>query len=237
MSLKRSRFSVQERIDICERIRSGDLNYHSAAMLLGVHKNTTKTWFLAYQKSGASAFSDKSYRGKYSPALKNTVVEAYLNGEGSLIDLAAKYEIDNDATLRYWVKVYNTRGRFNETNGGFSVLDTKETKEKAKTTSIEGKILISKECLENGKNYNEVAEKYNVSPSYVRRWTARYEELGDAAFEDRRGQRKMDQVPRTEFEALQVENEKLKHKLYVAELERDLLKKVQEVERRDAYHR
>ena len=42
------------------------------------------------------------------------------------------------------------------------------------------------------------------------------------------------QRPRTELEAAQIEIERLKHQLYLAEMERDLLKKLDEIERRDA---
>lgn len=45
---------------------------------------------------------------------------------------------------------------------------------------------------------------------------------------------KKDQTPRTELEQAQIEIEQLKHKLYLAEMENALLKKLDEVERRDA---
>ena len=51
--------------------------------------------------------------------------------------------------------------------------------------------------------------------------------------QDRRGQRKKDQTPCTELEQTQIEIEKLKHKLYLAEMENALLKKLDEVEMRD----
>ena len=68
----------------------------------------------------------------------------------------------------------------------------------------------------------------------VRTWTLRYEQMGEAGLEDRRGQRKKDQTPRTELELAQIEIEQLKHKLYLAEMENTLLKKLDEVKRRDA---
>ena len=101
-------------------------------------------------------------------------------------------------------------------------------------TTQEERIQIAKECLASGKNYGEMALKYQVSYQQVRTWTLRFEELGETGLEDRRGKRKKDQGPRTELERLQIENEQLKHKLYLAEMERDLLKKLNEVERRDA---
>ena len=106
-----------------------------------------------------------------------------------------------------------------------------------RNTTQEERIQIARECIASGKNYGELAIKYNVSYQQVRSWTLRYEELGEAGLEDRRGKRKKDQAPRTELEKAQIEIEQLKHKLYLAEMERDLLKKLDEIERRDAYRK
>ncbi len=57
------------------------------------------------------------------------------------------------------------------------------------------------------KNYGEMALKYWVSYQQVRTWTLRFEEMGEAGLEDRRGKRKKDQVPRTELEKAQIEIE------------------------------
>ena len=76
-----------------------------------------------------------------------------------------------------------------------------------------------------------------MSYQQVRNWTLRYEELGEAGLEDRRGKRKKDQEPRTELEKAQIEIERLKHELYMAKMERDLLKKVKELERKDLYRK
>ena len=104
-------------------------------------------------------------------------------------------------------------------------------------TTQEERIQIAKECIASGKNYGEMALKYNVSYQQVRKWTLRYEELGAAGLEDRRGQRKKAQEPRTPLEEAQIEIERLKHELHKAEMERDLLKKLDEVVRRDVYHK
>ena len=106
-----------------------------------------------------------------------------------------------------------------------------------RNTTQEERIEIAQECIASGKNYGEMALKYNVSYQQVRNWTLRYEELGEAGLEDRRGKRKKDQEPRTELEKAQVEIEQLKHKLHLAEMERDLLKKLDEIERGDAFHK
>ena len=104
-------------------------------------------------------------------------------------------------------------------------------------TTQEARVQIVKDCLVSGKNYGEIALKYKVSYQQVRTWTLRFEEMGEAGLEDRRGKRKKDQAPRTELEKAQIEIEQLKHKLYLVEMERDLLKKLDEIERRDAFRK
>ena len=104
-------------------------------------------------------------------------------------------------------------------------------------TTQEERIQIVRECIARGKNYGEMALKYQVSYQQVRSWTLRFEKMGEAGLEDRRGRRKKDQKPRTELEQAQIEIEQLRHQLYLAEMERDLLKKLDEVERRDAFQK
>lgn len=101
-------------------------------------------------------------------------------------------------------------------------------------TTLEERIQIVKECIACEKNYGEMALKYKVSYQQVRSWTLRFEQMGEAGLEDRRGRRKKDQAPRTKLEQAQIEIEQLKHKLYLTEMENALLKKLDEIERRDA---
>lgn len=101
-------------------------------------------------------------------------------------------------------------------------------------TALEERIQIVKDCIASGKNYGKMALKYQVSYAQVRKWTLRFEEQGEAGLEDRRGRRKKEQIPRTELEQAQIVIEQLKHKLYLVEMERDLLKKLEDIERRDA---
>lgn len=104
-------------------------------------------------------------------------------------------------------------------------------------TTYEERIQIVRDCISNGKNYGEMAVKYQVSYQQVRSWTLRFEEMGERGLEDRRGRRKKDQAPRTELEQAQIEIEQLRHKLYLAEMENTLLKKLDEIERSDAFQK
>ena len=126
-----------------------------------------------------------------------------------------------------WIKVYNSGRDFKKMSGGSRMKNTRKTTQ-------EERVRIAKECIENGDNYGEIAIKYQVSYQNVYSWVKKYRELGEAGLEDRRGQRTAQQEPRTEEERLRIENAQLKHELYLARMERDLLKKLEERERRDA---
>ena len=104
-------------------------------------------------------------------------------------------------------------------------------------TTQEERIAIVKDCLENGSNYGKTAIKYNVSYQQVYTWVKKFRELGEAGLEDRRGKRTADQDPRTELEELKIKMAQLEHELYMTKMERDLLKKLDELERRDVFRK
>ena len=108
---------------------------------------------------------------------------------------------------------------------------------KARPTTEEERIQIAKDCIANGNNYGETALKFKVSYQQVYQWTKKFKEMGTAGLEDRRGKRLKDQTPRTREEELEIEVAKLKHELYMTQMERDLLKKLEEIERREAYRK
>ncbi len=99
---------------------------------------------------------------------------------------------------------------------------------KARKTSLEERIVIARECIASGRNYGELAIKYNVSYQQVYNWTNKYAQRGEAGLEDRRGQRTAQQQPRTPEEETRIRIAQLEHELYMTRMERDLLKKLDE---------
>ena len=223
--------TLETKVRIAQACIAGKMSQSEASQKAGVHWSTISKWVNQYKAEGASAFLPHERNRVYSSELKRKAVQDYLKGDGSLLDICRKYKIQSDRQLRAWIKVYNAHGDLNsvKSSGGGSYM------RKTRSTTQEERVQIAKECLEAGKNYGAIALKHNVSYQQVRTWTLRFEEIGEAGLEDRRGKRKRNQVPRTELEAAQIEIEQLKHKLYLAEMERDLLKKLEEIERRDAY--
>ena len=228
MSRKQEK-NAEEKVKIVRQYLQGEISIAQAAELGGVDWETAKDWIRNYESEGVSAFLPHKNKA-YSPEIKYRAVESYLGGEGSLSDICKRYGIRAKRTLRDWIKVYNDGGDPGSVkhSGGGSYM-----KQGRETTQAE-RIEIAKACITSGKNYGEIALKYQVSYQQARSWTLRFEKEGESGLEDRRGKRKKDQSPRNELEEAQIRIRQLEHELYLAQMERDLLKKLDEVERRYA---
>ena len=102
-----------------------------------------------------------------------------------------------------------------------------------KTTQDERKEIVDY-CLEHDMNYGEAAKKYHVSYHQVYQWVKKYKEMGYAGLEDRRGHRVGSLPGRTEEEKLRDKVAELERKNHLLQMENDFLKKLKELERRDA---
>ena len=227
---ERKKPKPEEKVKIVKRYLAGEVSMSEAAAEGGVDRKALQRWVMQYEAEGAAAFLPGRREHIYSPELKLQAVQEYLSGKGSLAAICKEYKIRARIQLQDWIEVYHAHGDFNsrKNSGGGSCM------RKARSTTQKERVQIVKDCLASGKNYGEIALKYNVSYQKVRTWTLRFEEMGEAGLEDRRGKRKKDQEPRTELEAAQIEIERLKHQLYLAEMENRLLKKLDEIVRRDA---
>ena len=227
---ERKKPKPEEKVKIVKRYLAGEVSMSEAAAEGGVDRKALQRWVMQYEAEGAAAFLPGRREHIYSPELKLQAVQEYLSGKGSLAAICKEYKIRARIQLQDWIEVYHAHGDFNsrKNSGGGSCM------RKARSTTQKERVQIVKDCLASGKKYGEMALKYKVSYQQVRTWTLRFEEMGEAGLEDRRGKRKKDQEPRTELEAAQIEIERLKHQLYLAEMENRLLKKLDEIVRRDA---
>lgn len=226
---REQKLRLEEKVEIIQEYLKGRISKSEAARRGGVARDTIEQWARNYEADGIDAFLSAKNR-VYSPELKQLAVKDYLSGSGSQSDICKRYHIRKRAQLQKWIQVYNEHGDFNSVkySGGGSYM------KQGRETTLEERVQIVRDCISGGKNYGEMAIKYQVSYQQVRSWTLRFEQMGEAGLQDRRGRRKKDQTPRTELEQAQIEIEQLKHKLYLAEMENALLKKLDEVERRGA---
>jgi len=222
---RKEKIKAEDKIRIAKAYVQGKVGLSEAAKQIGVHHTVIEDWVRLYETEGVQAFLPRTNNRRYDPILKEAAVKDYLSGKGSIRSICKKYKIRDTKQLRTWIKVYNGHKDFKKQTGGSHMTKGRET------TQAE-RIAVAKACIANGKNYGEVAIAYNVSYQQARSWTLKYIEGGETALEDRRGQRKKNQQPRTELEQAQIEIEQLKHKLKMLETENHLLKKLEEIERR-----
>ena len=229
--LKRIPISMEEKVRVTKRCIEGKTTQTEAAKEAGVTKACIRQWISRYESEGSLGLATEERSRTYSAEMKQKAVKEYLSGAGSQLDICKKHKIRSTHQLRTWIKVYNSGGDFkHKMSGGSRMKNTRKTTQ-------EERVRIAKECIENGYNYGETAIKYQVSYQQVYTWVKKFTEKGESGLEDRRGQRTAQQEPRTEEEKLRVRVAQLEHELYMTKMERDLLKKLEEIERRDAYRK
>ena len=229
--MSRGKVTVEERIEAAKACVEGRMSQAEAARKLGVSESRIGEWVVRYKAGGALAFRRQEHNTVYSDEIKASAVKEYLDGKGSLTGIAAKYGLRSTRQLRDWIKVYNSGRDFSHKMSGGSRM------KQGRETTQEERIAIAKDCLENGSNYGETAIKHNVSYQQVYSWVKKFRELGEAGLEDRRGKKIVSQEPRTELEEMKIKMAQLEHELYMTRMERDLLKKLDELERRDAFRK
>ncbi len=136
----------------------------------------------------------------YSETVKEKAVQDYLNKKGSMKAICKKYNIKSDHALRRWIDLYNKNSNNKPRN--------------ASVVSEDERIRIAKECLGANKDYNKISKKHNISYQQCRTWTLKYEK----DVKDHK-----EAPPPAEPNLDKLEIERLKKKLRIAEMERDLL--------------
>ena len=229
--MRKRKISLERLVDAIKEYIDGKGSFDTIAEKYSISRETFRNAFIRYKENGISSFIEAKYNAVYTEELKTKAVIEYLQGAGSQTTIAAKYGLRSKCQLQQWIKMYNSgRGFRRKMSGGSRMKE-------ARPTTVEERIQIAKDCIANGGNYGETALKFNVSYQQVYQWVKKFKEKGDAGLEDRRGKRLKDQTPRTREEELEIEIAKLKHELYMTKMERDVLKKLDEIVRRDAYRK
>lgn len=222
--------SPEEKLLLVQKYVKGEISASTASRIAGVNRSSFTGWVSHYRQEGSIGLINTGKNRSYSKELKITAVEAYLSGEGSLEVLCEKFKIRSTSQLLYWIKLYNSGKNLKTFSGGSRMKSSRKT-------TMEERNQIVKECIESGYDYGEIAKKHDVGYQQVYTWVKKFNELGDAGLQDRRGRRKIDQEPRTSEEEAQIKIAKLEHENHLLRMERDLLKKVQELERGNAFRK
>lgn len=102
-----------------------------------------------------------------------------------------------------------------------------------KTTQAE-RIEIAQWTIANELNYVEATKHFDVSYGQVYAWGKKFKQGGESSLADRRGKAKEDHGQLTELEKKDLEIKRLKARLEYVSTEDAGLKKLQEIERRNA---
>ena len=227
---RKSKIDPTEKVKIVERLLADEISVSEATRLTDVDKASIQLWRNLYLADGPTALMAQRNNKVYSQELKLQAVHEYLDGKSSQADIVQKYHLRSSRQLRDWINVYTTHGEIKSRgSGGGSYM------RKARQTTPEERLEIVQDCLANDKNYGAMALKYNCSYQQVRNWVLRYEKMGSAGLEDRRGRRAGTQPARTPEEEFRDKIAELERRNRDLQMENDLLKKVRELEMKDRY--
>lgn len=222
---KRIEMDLEEKVFLIEEYIAGRIKGREAARRAGVGSSTMQSWISRYRAEGGEGLRQDGNQDKrrYDKHTRRKVVQEYLSGKGSSLTIAEKYKLRSGNLVLDWVKEYH---RHNGKESGGDVMTKRRY-------TLEERVQVVKEHLENEKSFSEIADIYDLSTQLVRTWVGKYREMGLAGLEDRRGQRTAEQSPRTPEEELRIRNAGLERENYLLKMELDLLKKVKELERGD----
>lgn len=219
--------SYEKKLEAVEKYKRGEGSQESIAREYGVNHASFQHWIVNYEAMGPSGLATVHTNKRYSVELKIAAVEAYLRGEGSLVEICKKYRIRSKTQLQDWLKLYNGHKELRAIGGRRREIYMT----KGRTTTLDERIEIVSYCIANGKDYDATIEKYGVSYQQIYNWVRKYEAKGVDGLIDKRGKRKpLEEM--TEIERLQAENKMLRAENKKKEMEIEVLKKLQEIERR-----
>lgn len=225
---KRTRFSVEEKHIAVKKCKEGELSIHAMSKELGIDFGTVKTWIRKWEQNGLDGLKESHTNKKYSQAIKQKAVEAYLLEDIPTQEILRAYQISSDSVLYKWISKYTSGEVIRLTNPSRGKSNMYYPGRK---TTFKERLEIAQFTIANDKNYQLAIETYQVSYNQVYSWVQKYQELGEDALQDRRGRSKAkEELTETErltlrIKELEAQNERL-------EIENAIAKKLQEIEQK-----
>jgi transposase-like protein len=185
---RKAKYSPEQKVQACIDYVSGKKSAKQIAGELMMGKggeNRIRLWANRYSVHGVSCFEEKKYNQSYSREFKEKIVKEYLNGEGSIDNLTAKYNLPSDSILCSWIKKYNSHIELKDYDPKPEIYMA----EKLKTT-LEERIEIVKYCLEHNRDIKGTAAHYGCKYAQLYQWVTKYEKFGEEGLIDKRGKRK-----------------------------------------------
>lgn len=227
--MSKRKYSKEFKLKVLAEHQEG-ASFYSLEKKYNIVLGTVKRWNAAFLAHGEEALDyHNSNLCTYSAEFKQRVVSDYLSGGGSFGSLAVKYGIHAESTVLKWVKQYNSHEELTDSRKVGGYLMTKDIR--SRKTTFEERITIVEYCVAHSNDYSGTAKEFNCSYGQVYSWVKKYIKKGIDGLKDGRGHNKpVDDM--SELERLRAENRLLKAEQKRQQMEIDLLKKLEEIERR-----
>ncbi|MGN1399840.1 MAG: transposase [Erysipelotrichaceae bacterium] len=188
---RREKYTKEQKIQACEDYLSGRKSAAEIVSDLNMSKRgdeLIRRWSKQYKVLGHTVFDNKPHNNKYSKEFKITVVNEYLKGKGSYLDLATRFGIPNGSILLSWVNKYNSHIELKDYDPEPEVYMADTLK-----VSKEKKLEIINYCIDHNYEYKDTAELYGGNYAQIYSWVKKYELFGEDSLEDCRGKRKTEE--------------------------------------------
>ncbi|MDN6292833.1 MAG: transposase [Tetragenococcus halophilus] len=224
---KNKRYSANELVDFINLYLINGISYKDLNENYGLNLNSAKFNFYVrkYKENGPTALISKVSNNQYSNNFKEEIAKEYLSTAISYRELAIKYDVPADTTVRDWVLKY-TNGKENQSYSPKAEVYSMKTRK----TTLEERIKIVEDYMNNHLTYKEAAKKHQINYNNIYSWVAKYKKHGPAGLKDGRGSGKDPEI-QTDTEKLKTENEALQAKNKWLEMELEVLKKADQIER------
>jgi transposase-like protein len=232
---RKQKFSKEIKIKACEKYYNGKGSFKSIAKEVGCNESVLRRWYYAYKEHGSSIFNSSHKNNSYDKEFKLSLIESYLNGNYSMMELAASHNISYSIVQR-WIKKYNDGIEIKSYDPKGEVYTMK-----ARETTYEERLEIAKWVISNDMNYKEAADRYRVNYALVYKWTKSCLKDGEESLQyKKRGPKEKSSVNECDLREVEQLRKALEKEIALRkrrELEIEILKKKEEFEKKLRYRR
>ncbi len=104
---RQTKLTKEIKVEIVQRYLHGE-SPSQLSRIYSFEVSSLRDWVKKYQENGIAGLTNPSKNQSYTREFKKQVVEAYLSGTGSELDLALRYGVPSRRTVSSWIKQYNS---------------------------------------------------------------------------------------------------------------------------------
>ena len=219
--MPRSRYTLAEKLTLITEFQSSSLSITAFSKQHGLAHHTIGQWELHLQHDGINGLMATTKNQHYSKAFKQMIIQAYLNGEGTLQELTNKYQMRSTSQLRNWLIKQTVTASPSR----------KQVPKMSRKTTFNERVEIVEWINKGNHSYSETAEHFNVSYQQARSWVLKSQAKGFEALVDNRGHRKPESEL-TDLDKANLQIRQLELQIKDQQLLEAFIKKYQELQRK-----